>query len=279
MVLDKFKAHWVSHSSINDFINCPRAYYLRAVYKDPVTGHKITEIKPPLAMGQVIHDVIDELSHLPTEERLSTPLTHRLDSLWEKIEGKKGGFKSKEEETLYKERAERMLKRIEEFPGPIMNKAIKLKSDNGLPFYWLSEDDNIILCGKIDWIEYDEKEDSIHIIDFKTGKNEESKDSLQLPIYILLASNLQKRKITKISYWYLDSMNEPLEVSIPEIDDSYKRVLDVAKRMKLGKQINYFKCPKDGCFYCKPLERILNGEGEKVGISEYNQDIYILNND
>lgn len=276
MPKDKYKAHWVSHSSINDFLNCPRAYFLRAVYKDPRTGHKITEIKPPLAMGQVIHRVIDEVSVLPRKERLAIPLAERLEKEWLKVRGKLGGFKDKEEESVYKKRALEMLKRIEKNPGPILKKAVKLKSDDSLPYFWLSEEENIILCGKIDWIEYFEKSDSIHIIDFKTGKNEENEDSLQLPIYLLLASNLQKRKISGLSYWYLDSMDEPVAARIPDIEESYVRVLDVAKRMKLGKQINYFKCPKGGCFFCKPLERIIAGEGELVGTSEYNQDIYIL---
>lgn len=278
MAKDKYKAHWVSHSSIADFLNCPRAYYLRAVYKDPKTGHKITEMKPPLALGQVVHDVIEEISYLPQEDRLATPLASRLEVYWKKVEGEKGGFKDKKEELKYKKRAVQMLKRIENSPGPVVRKAVKIKSDNGLPFYWLSEEDNIILCGKIDWIEYIEESDAIHIIDFKTGKNEESEDSLQLPIYYLLATNLQNRKIVKASYWYLDSSDVPTEVKPPDLEISYTKVLDVAKRMKLGKQINYFKCPKGeaGCFFCKPLERILKGEGKLVGVSNYNQDIYVL---
>ena len=273
---DKYKAHWVSHSSISDFLNCPRAYYLRAVYKDPKTGHKITEMKPPLATGQIIHDVIDEISFLPQRERLLISPVKRLEKAWVKIGGKAGGFKSKEEETEYKNRAMNMLKRIEANPGPVAKKAVKLKADGGLPYFWLSEEDNIILCGKIDWIEYIEKDDSIHIIDFKTGKNEESESSLQFPIYLLLAANLQKRKVSKASYWYLDSMDDLVGVQVPDIEKSFTKVLEVAKRMKLGKQINYFKCPKDGCFFCKPLERIIAGEGELVGVSGYNQDIYIL---
>ena len=275
MAKDKYLAHWVSHSSISDFLRCPRAYYLRAVYKDPKTGHKVTEIKPSLSLGQAVHGVIEEISFLPSEKRLSIPLTKRLDTIWGKVAGKKGGFKSLAEEDEYKQRAITMLKRLEKNPGPISRKAVKIKADGGLPYYWLSEDENIILCGKIDWMEY-LGDGSIHIIDFKTGKNEEKEDSLQLPIYHLLATNTQKRKISLASYWNLDSSDKPISVPIPDLTESYKKVYDVAKRMKLGKQINYFKCPKGGCFACTPLERIIKGEGELVGVSEYNQDIYIL---
>ena len=48
---DKYKAIWVSHSSISDYLNCPRLYYLRNVYKDPQTGKKISIINPAYGPG------------------------------------------------------------------------------------------------------------------------------------------------------------------------------------------------------------------------------------
>jgi len=277
MAKDKYKALWLSHSSISDFLKCPRLYYLKNVYKDPKTGHKITVMKPPLALGLIVHDIIEEISKKPTDQRLKVPLEKYLDKSWSKISGKKGGFRTISEEKEYKERAIKMLKNIKENPGPIINKAIKLKSEDGLPYYWFSEKDNIILCGKIDWIEYLEKTDSIHIIDFKTGKNEESDESLQLPIYLLLATNLQNRKIEKASYWYLDSSKKPSEVKLPKLDMAHDQIANVAKRIKLGRQINYFKCPKGGCYACRDLEKVVNGDAEYIGVSGYNQDTYILN--
>lgn len=274
MAPDKYKAVWVSHSSIADFLKCPRAYYLRNVYKDPKTGHKITHMQPPLALGQAVHDVLEEISTLPVNARFSVPLTKRLNVHWENVSGKKGGFLNKEVEDEYRQRGMEMLKKVEGNPGPLANKAIKIGQD--LPYYWLSEEDNIILCGKIDWLEYLPDNDSVHIIDFKTGKAQEDGDSLQLPIYYLLAVNTQGRKIDKVSYWYLSSGDSLVQKELPNLDDSFAKVYKVAKRMKLARQIEIFNCPKDGCYSCRPLERILKGEGELVGISSYNQDIYIL---
>ncbi len=102
MSSDKYAATWVSHSSISDFLQCPRLYYLRNVYKDPKTGHKITVMKPALALGQAVHDVVESLSTLPVEQRLVVPLTKKLDVVWEKVSGKMGGFTSKEQEGDYK---------------------------------------------------------------------------------------------------------------------------------------------------------------------------------
>jgi ATP-dependent helicase/DNAse subunit B len=273
---DKYSATWVSHSSISDFLKCPRAYYLRNVYKDRLTGHKMTIMSAPLSLGQAVHEVIESLAILPVSERLKISLVKKLDPIWLKITGKKGGFKTHSEEMVYKERATQMLINLQEDPGPILKKAIKIKSSMGLPNYWLNEEENIILCGKIDWLEYKEDSDSVHIIDFKTGKNEEREDSLQLPIYLLLATNTQTKTVSGASYWYLDRDDGLTEKKLPDMEKSFEKVYEIARRIKLARQINHFKCPKDGCFSCRPYERILKGEGEKVGISETKQDLYIL---
>jgi len=274
MAFDKYTALWVSHSSIADFLKCPRTYFLRHVYKDKRNGHKITVIKPALALGQTIHDVVDSLSNLPVEERFNKPLASLLNVFWENIAGKKGGFKDLTEESMFKERAIAMIQKLEDNPGPLLRKAIKVKQP--LPSYVFSDDENIILCGKIDWIEYLENVNKVHIIDFKTGRNEEPEDSLQLPIYLLLATNIQKREVDRLSYWYLESEKFPLEQKMPSLTEAFDKVMDIARRIKLARQINHFKCPTDGCFACRELERVVKGEGEIVGVSEYNQDIYIL---
>lgn len=275
-MLDKYSATWVSHSSISDFLACPRAYYLRNVYKDPLTNHKITITSAPLSLGSVVHEVLESLSTLPVDKRFEESLLEKYDKLWGKVSGKKGGFKDKEEEEGYKERGIKMLEIVEKNPGFILKKAVKIPS-TFIPNYYLSEEENIILCGKIDWLKYNEKDDSISIIDFKTGKNDEHKDSLQLPIYLLLATNTQKREVKSVYYWYLNKDNKPVRQKLPDLKDSYEKVFEIAKRIKLARKLQHFKCPKGGCNKCVPLERILRGDGEKVGVSDTRQDIYILN--
>lgn len=272
---DKFTAIWLSHSSIGDYLKCPRLYFLRNIYKDPKTGHKITRMQPPLALGQVVHDVIQSLASLPTEERLRQPLLKKLDENWSKISGKYGGFKDGVEEEDYKQKARSMIQRIIDHPGPIAKKAVKMKQE--LPFFWLSEEDNLILCGKIDWLQYNEEDDTVHIIDFKTGKHEEDGDSLQLPIYRLLVKNCQAREVSGASYWYLQRDNAPTPVDLPNLETAYNRVYEVGKKVALARKLDHFKCSfKEGCNYCNSLEAIVKGRGEFVGTSEYNQDIYIL---
>lgn len=273
---DKYSAVWVSHSSMSDFIKCPRAYYLKNVYKDPKTGHKIQITSPSLSLGQAVHEVIESLSIIPTKERFKESLIAKFDRSWKKVSGKRGGFTDPDSEARFKKRGEEMLRRVMNNPGPVATLAIKIKED--LPHYWLSETDGIILCGKVDWLEYLPESDSVHIIDFKTSKTEEDGSSLQLPIYHLLVHNTQQRKVSKASYWYLELNDTLTPKELPDLEMAQQQVLEIAKKIKLQRQLQTFQCPqgKNGCFHCKDMERILKGEGELVGINDYNQDIYIL---
>lgn len=271
---DKFSATWVSHSSISDFLKCPRSYYLNNVYKDPKTGHKISIINPSLALGQIVHEVVEALSIIPSNERFKQPLMDQYTKAWKKIAGMKGGFTSDTQEASFFKRGQKMIQQIIANPGPLKNLAVKIKMD--LPHYWLSEEDQIILCGKIDWLEYFPDSDSVHIIDFKTGKNKENDSSLQLGIYLLLVSNIQSRTIAKSSYWYLDSESSPQEVDLPEEKATHQQVLSLAKKIKLARQLSKFSCPKGGCFACKPLETIISGNATFVGVNDFRQDMYVV---
>lgn len=273
---DKFTATWVSHSSMSDFINCPRAYYLNNVYKDPQSGHKIQLMSPPLALGAAVHEVVESLSVLPTKERFRVSLLKKFSQVWKKYTGEKGGFTTQSQEQKYKERGEEMLRRVMDNPGPLKNLAVKIKED--LPYYWLSEEDEIILCGKVDWLEYLPDKDQVHIIDFKTGRKATQNGSLQLPIYHLLVHNTQQRRVARVSYWHLALEDEPQEQELPDLTQAHEQVLRIAKKIKLARKLERFKCPQgeNGCFHCQPLEKVLRGEAKKVGINDYKQDVYIL---
>ncbi len=276
MAKDKFSAVWVSHSSISNFLECPRAYFLKNIYKDPKTGHKIKLMSAPLALGQAVHEVIESLSELKTSERFKESLIDKYERAWKKVTGKNGGFLNEDTEYKYKARGEAMIRRVMKNPGPVAELAVKINME--LPYYWLSEEDNIILCGKIDWLKYNAETDSVEIIDFKTSKNEEEGESLQLPIYSLLVHNCQKRKVDGAWYWYLESNDSLTKKELPEVEDSAKKILKVAKQLKLARQMGIFKCPngEKGCRACRPMEMIIKGEAELVGQDGYRADVYIL---
>src|SRR3989344_5722996 len=135
---DKYSAVWVSHSSIRDYIKCPRADFLKNVYRDPKTNHKISLMSPPLALGQAVHELVESLSVLPVSDRFRVSLLIKLGEPWKKVSGKLGGFDDKIEEEKYLDRAKAMLARVMDNPGPLAQKAVKIRQV--LPHYWLSED-------------------------------------------------------------------------------------------------------------------------------------------
>src|SRR3990167_4309009 len=221
MAKDKYTATWISHSSLSDFLPCPQAYFLKNVYRDPKTNHKIQLVSPPLSLGSAVHEVLESLSVLPTKNRFREPLLAKFETVWAKISGRRGGFFDIETEYRYKERGITMLKRVADHPGPLLNLAVKIDMD--LPYFWLREEDS---------------------------------KSMQLPIYHLLVHHCQKRKVAQASYWYLDSSDTPVEKTLPDLAESQQKILKVAKHIKLARQLERFKCPTGTCRHCEPLEEI-----------------------
>jgi len=260
---DKYSAVWVSHSSIGDYLKCPRAYFLKNMYRDPKTNHKIMIMEPPLALGQVVHDVL--ASEKPIETLLQT-----FEEKWNDVSR---FFVDSEEEKKFKDRGARMIARVMANPGPLSKQSVKIRQD--LPHFWLSEEDNIILCGKIDWLEYIPESDSVRIIDFKTGKFDEDEDSLQLPIYLLLTARCQDKPVAGAAYWYLERDDAPTSVSLPSGEEATKRVLEYARTIALARKLNRFVCRQNGCRHCIPFEQVVNGKARFVGVGGYNQDIYL----
>lgn len=273
---DKYTATWTSHSSISDFLQCPRAYYLKNVYRDPKANAKVKLMTPALALGSAVHEALESLSVVKTDERFNIPLQERFEMAWKKVGGKQGGFLDDETENQFKNRGREMIRRANEHRGPLERLAVKIKKE--LPYFWLSEEDNIILCGRIDWLEYLKESDSVHIIDFKTGKNKEKAGSLQLPIYLLLVKNCQGRAVSKASYWYLATDDAPLEQPLPDEQQAHAQVLEVARKIKLARQLKKFDCPQgqDGCFACRDMEAIIAGKAELVGEDDFGAQVYIL---
>lgn len=281
--MDKYSAVWVSHSSMSDFIKCPRLYYLHNVYKDPKTNRKMTLVTPHMSLGVAVHNVLEGLGNYPAEQRMERDLRAQFEEEWLKVTGKKGGFLSEEQEEEFKMRGKEMINIAIKNPRFLTNKRIKLPQSNMPCNFYLSEDDNIILNGLIDWIEY-LPDDTLHMIDFKTGKYEEKESSLQLPIYLLLCNALQKRKVSKASYWYLET-NKIVEKELPDLDTARRDVYAVAIKVKEARDKKSFDCPQgnEGCVHCQVYEEILklkSGEEsgvEYIGVGGFNQDVYIVN--
>jgi hypothetical protein len=83
--------------------------------------------------------------------------------------------------------------------------------------------------------------------------------------------------VSKASYWYLEFSDEPKQKELPDLSEAHTKILDIGRKIKLARKLTKLECPngKDGCPQCKPLESIIKGEGEMVGIMG-RKDTYIL---
>lgn len=292
--IDKYKAIWMSHSSLQDYEKCPRLYYLHNIYKDKKTGRKINIVSPHMSLGIAVHNVLENLINYNSEERVHINLLEAFEKEWVKFAGEIGGFENIEQEKEFKDRGLKMLLKVQGDFKMLAKKTIPLKSyydGDMLPNIYLSEYENIILCGNIDWIEYDEKNKNLKVIDFKTGKNEEREDSIQLPIYKLLLQNLQSKwPVADGYYWYLENgIITEKKLDKVMIEGVKNKILTLGveirdKRFSWNENTNSweplknveenFVCIKNEFCDCQKYEKIISGNAKYLGIDMYGKDSY-----
>lgn len=302
----KYNAVWLSHSSVSDFLKCERLYYLRNVWKNS-NGRKINIVSPQMSLGSAVHGVIEPLATLSSQERENIikgehieNLQSKFENIWKKYSGLMGGFENAEEEKEYKERGIKMIQNVIDNPGPIIKKTVKFYNGDFIPNIYLSETDNIILCGLVDWVEYLEDKDMLRVIDFKTGLRDEKEESMQLFIYKILVESLQKRKVENGAYWYLDrdkfyKIKEILDEDVEEVKNKLSEIGLQIKEKKSARTAQEmegnFKCKYgyagEGCKYCSEVELIYKSDKsllsadesalvKYLGVGEYKQDLYFV---
>jgi len=273
--MDSRKTLWISYSAIKNFDHCSRLYYFTNIYRNPKTGNRVQIVNPYLSLGSAVHDTINEVSGLAPLKRVKTSLARRFEKVWEKYEGKRGGFISRKQELEFKKRGIKMLKKFE---GSKIFSSRSLKKENGLLKMKLS--DGVDLVGSFDWIEI-LPDDSFHIIDFKTGRSQENGNSLQLPIYHILAKNSYGQKAKKLSYWYLETKLKPTPKKIKSVNNSLAEIRVKASAIKEAIERSDFSCSSyyRNCFWCRKYESVISGRAEFIGTDEEMQkDLYYLTN-
>jgi RecB family exonuclease len=263
----------ISHSAINDYRRCPRLYYFKNIYTNPKTGNRIQLASPYIFLGSVVHDSIDELINLPPSVRSKKSLTKIYNLKWSHESIKEGGFISKKQENLFKERGEKMIKKVES-SGLLLKRSLKKPKK----ILKIELNKNLNLVGIIDWVEI-LPDKSLHIIDFKTGKSKEPGNSLQLLIYYFLAKENYNKKIKKLSYWYLEKDNKPTIKKIEKNKISLAKIAKEGEAIKSAVSNNNFRCSSgySKCFWCRNYEFIISGKAEYIKIDYDNKkDIYYL---
>ncbi|MCL5784527.1 MAG: PD-(D/E)XK nuclease family protein [Patescibacteria group bacterium] len=263
-------ALFLSHTSLNDFLICPRTFFLKNVYRSPKTGYKIQITSPFLALGATIHDTIkwyleigENSSLLKTEDQFRNH--------WWKYHGKRGGFVSREEEAAFGTRGLKMLENFTQNQA-CLGSRIPLPV---FPKYPLSE--GVILHGNMDYIGK-LSDGSLQVIDFKTGSKDED-NPMQLYIYAILAENYFRKEVSRASFWYLDRDDNPKEVVLDSLEAKIDWLTQRGQEIKKAIEENNWQCIQGEslCRDCRDYGAILEGKGELVFIDHaYKKEIYFL---
>ena len=267
-------AIFISFTSLKDFLNCPRAYYLKNIYRDPKTGFKLQIASGNLSLGSTVHDSVKwflEMDEKPTKDELLS----KYRNLWLKFRGKKGGFSSLEEEGNFGRRGLAILENFYK-NWQVLGKSAPLLT---FPKYNLFED--VVLMGNFDYV-MEQEDGSLFVIDFKAGAKEE-KDPLQLYIYAILAEANLERPVSAAAFWYLDRDDRPKEIVLDPLDDKLKWLIEKGKEVKQALQINDWLCvfeDKGKCRDCKDYQLLIDGKGEfQFSDYRYKKDVYFLRAD
>lgn len=265
-------ALFISYTGLRDFLKCPRAYYLKNRYRDPKTGFRLQIASGSMTLGSLVHDAIKwylQTGRVAGKE----DVVKKFRNHWLKYKGKKGGFHSREEEGDFGRRGLQML---DSFLKHAAFLEPNIPAYNFLKFYF-NDKDKIILNGKVDFIG-ELPDGTAHVLDFKTGAKDEE-DSTQLHTYAILAeSNFQKR-VSKISYWYLDRDTSSKEAVLDCLEEKLEWLKSKTLEIKKAIEEDNWIC-KEGdrlCNDCRNYQAIIDGKGEfQFSDEEFKKDIYYL---
>lgn len=253
-----------SPSRLGMFDICPKQYHF--YYLDPVYSRMKNKLKKQPhniwsfhTLGKAVHNAITLFYHLPPKQRTKEQLKQHLketwcsEIMWNKKPplGKWGGFEDLEEERETYRQALLMLKNlfeiaetepeIEYLPTQDFRRSIE---DYHNLITSLSEDYDI--SGKFDLIVRD-KNDTLHIIDFKTGKKEDD-NHFQLRFYKALAEGNFQKPVRKASFYFLRTGNKRKFDLEEETGKIKEEILEKIKAIKTTE--NFKPKPSKLCKFC-----------------------------
>jgi len=245
-----------SNSKLTRFEKCPLDYYF--YYLDPKwKGYQ--EPKDYNTKGSAIHGALTLFYNLPLKKRNARSLQDSLLEAWfsetDKTKkpplGEIGGFNTEEDEKkTYRESLE------------ILQKFLDLKDINPPIFYIPTEDiknsfcdyekmiqpidDQSFISGKFDRIDK-LKDNTLRIIDFKTGKKQNSKG--QLDFYRVLAELNFKIPVSIVSFYYLKE-GEIVDFKTSNVDFEEIKKITLERVKKIREADKFPPRPSKLCNYC-----------------------------
>lgn len=226
------------------YLQCParyRFYYL-------CNFKKLERPKPYFVVGENVHFTLKKFFDFPPKERTYKLLEEILRKKWRDNDSRKRAFKNKQEEKEYGIQALLMLQRFWETKE--LTKEPYLKEVD-----WKTNlEDGLLLRGKIDRVDFEKN--SLHIIDYKTGKErgEKEEENLQFLFYPLLAKKITKKEISKVSFFYLNSGRFKTKyLDEKDFKKAEEKILEIVNQIQKDKEFS--PKPSNLCLnYCDFLD-------------------------
>lgn len=262
-----------SVSKLDLFDKCPKAFYF--TYLDPIYSKMKSKLKkepeniwPFQTLGKSIHDSLTLFFHSAKEQQTFSDLKEKLKLTWRSEAmanklpplGKWGGFKSLDEERdCYKQALEMLVN----FFHLIRIILAKSKDDPSVIKFLPTKDlkrsiedykklikpisEEFDISGKFDLIIKGEN-NSLEVIDFKTGKSEND-NHFQLKFYKLLVELNFNQPVTKASFYYLKTGRVRVFDLTPE-DSQETKFLILSKIEKIKEEKKFMPYPSKLCKFC-----------------------------
>ena len=226
---------------LNMFQKCPRQYKfhyidsLKDVYGKP---------RPYFTMGEHVHAALREFfSSVPITERNISKLENLLREKWKR---NRKGFNDIDDERKW---AERALSQLRWFAQSQDLSVIPLMVED---YHVVELSSNITLVGRIDRVDRQD-DDSLHIIDYKTGRIPSQINETQLHIYALILSKEQNLPVSKASYLFLEAGEfRTLQPTAADSEHATSYVIDLVEGICMERE--YPATPNEYCGTCDFIE-------------------------
>lgn len=229
---------YVSYSQINTYLNCPRQYKFKYVFKIP------TPAKSYFSFGKVIHKTLEKFHKKFKFTDISIASSEDILNLY-KESWNREGYENQTQELEHLQYGEKMLIDYLEIEKENTSNIKELE----MKFY--VKVDDLVIHGIIDRID-ELPEGGLEIIDYKTSRSflseKELKKDLQLPIYALATQQLYNIYPEKLSiYWLRHGKKTSVFFDEVELEDVKQSIKKIAMDIKSGK---FEPNPSWNCEWC-----------------------------
>lgn len=246
----------INYSQLNTFLNCPRQFEYSYILKIP------KKPSAALSFGSTLHNTLHKFYTLINQQQVA----EKQPVLFEVESEAKGsevslesllliyeeswipyGYESRGHMQIRKKKGEEILTEYYNKFQEYFGRPLYLEKSFHLPV------GKYKVSGRIDRVDsMDEKDSTVEIFDYKTGRIKTQKDvdaDLQLSIYAMAAREVFRKKVGKLSLYFL---NDNLKVETERSDEQLEKAKD--KIIEVVDEINesHFEAKpnKIKCKYC-----------------------------